>query len=190
VVGAASSAIDTARGRVSVRSVAAIALGESLVNAGLKGFAPYTDHLYVYASALSIGSRGTSTPTVSRSPVLAYFPAVVYFAAGSAKLHYSARSWLMTGDIVDNAIDLYRWNRIGVWVSRLNPVWIARAVLAFELLALPVSLLGPRALRAVSIIGLGFHIGNYVTLRISFWHLAVMHIPIVLAVRRPRSRGE
>jgi hypothetical protein len=76
----------------------------------------------------------------------------------------------MTGDIVGNAIDLYRWNRIGVWVSDLNPVWIARAVLAFELLALPVSLLGPGALRAVSIIGLAFHAGNYVTLRISFWH--------------------
>jgi hypothetical protein len=187
VFGTVSSAADTVHRRVSIRSIAAVALAEALTNAGLKGFAPYTGHLYVYALALRMGSRGASTSTADALPVLAYFPAVVYFAAGVAKLHHSARSWLMIGDIVDNAIDLYRWNCIGVWVSQLNPIWIARAVLAFELLALPVSLLRPGALQAVSIIGLGFHAGNYVILRISFWHLAVMHIPIVLAVRWQRS---
>jgi hypothetical protein len=178
--GAAAAARDTVRGRVSIRSITATALADALSAKGINGFAPYTDHLYLYAAAV----RATSPSRTTGIPVLAYYPAVIYFATGLAKLRSSPGSWLTTGDVVDNAVDLYRWNRIGTLVAQVNPVWLARTVLAYELLALPVSLLGPGWLRAMSMAGLAFHAGNYAALRISFWHLAVMHLPIIAALRR------
>lgn len=183
--GAACSLLDACGGSLRVGSIASVAAADRVSATAIKGFAPYTDHLYFYGLILIATGHGRGDGSAGDvPPAAAYLPAVVYCATGVTKLRNGARSWLVTGDIIDNAVDLYRWNHLGDCVTHLNPAWLARAVLAYELLALPLSLLNPRCLQIVSLIGLAFHIGNFAALRISFWHLAVMHIAGIGAVRR------
>jgi len=180
--GLALAVRDAVLGRLAPGTIASVGVADYLSAKCLRGFAPYTDHLYVHCAALTAMERAGGA--VKGAPTSAYLPHVIYFAAGISKLRESPASWIVTGDIVSNAVDLYAWNFIGQSIRRIPAVWLARTALAYELLALPTAVLGGiKWLRINSFAGLLFHIINYSTLRISFWHHAVLHLPILVSTR-------
>ncbi|WP_067677332.1 hypothetical protein [Nocardia miyunensis] len=187
-LGVASAAWDCVRTRrVSARSIVLTLVAEWLTASRLEGFAPYTEHLYLFALCLRASKTagpGERADGVGRVPVLAYLAPTIYLASAIAKLRHGGQSWLRTGDVIDNALSLYRWNRVSEWAALVDPVVLARLVLAFELVALPISVSGPTGLRVVSVSGLLLHVANYATLRVSFWHLAFTHLPTLYAIRR------
>ncbi|WP_459547507.1 hypothetical protein [Nocardia sp. X0981] len=185
-VGAGSALFDLVMARrVSIRTTLLVLAAERLTATRLAGFAPYTDHLYVFASYLSFAQRpgGRGARDRSRPAPIVHLPAVVYFASAVAKLNNGRASWTGNGEVVANALDLYGWTRVSRWADRIDPAVTARAVLVFEAMALPVALSGLRGLRAVSLLGLLFHTATFATLRISFWHLALVHLPTLYAIR-------
>ncbi|MBF6546635.1 hypothetical protein [Nocardia brasiliensis] len=176
--------------KISARSTMLLLSCERLTATRLAGFAPYIDHLYVYACYVWFATRAAEHERGSRgTPPVAYLPATIYLASALAKLCNGAQSWLRTGDIVGNALQLYGWNKASTMAAGVDPVVLSRIALAFEAMALPVSASGPGGLRAMSLLGLTFHATNFVMLRVSFWHLAFMHLPILYAVR-PRGPQE
>lgn len=181
------SADDLLSSRLSFRSVAAGALTEAASTRRIDGFAPYLDHLYLYA--LGVFALDRLAPCSSESlPALSHYPSAIYTASGLVKLREAPRSWLLTGDIVENAIQLYAPRPVLQFARIFPPKWISRAVLVFEISALPVSVLGsPSLRRTYAQLGLAFHATNAICLRVSFWHLAVLHIPIIVAAQSSRG---
>lgn len=180
------------RGRApSFGETAPLLCSELILAREVRGFSPYYQHAYAFIAMLQLYSRrpGCVSATGAKPPTAAYLPMAVYLGAALAKLSQSARSWLVTGDIVENAIDLYSPSS-GRWWLRVIPArYIARLVLAFELAALPASALDVRAFRVISLAAILFHACNFHVLRVSFWHLAVLHVPTIMAIRRRPERA-
>ena len=180
VLGLARSPLD-APGLAEIFTAAA---PEAVISRELRGFAPYYQHLYLYAGLVHQQVRSTRGVAYA-----IYVPHVVYFASGLLKLRLSAEQWLGSGVTLDNALHLYGNDSLSARsLRRLPRPWLARAALSFELGALPLSLTGRRGLLAASVGALGFHAMTARAMRISFWHLAFMHLPAILAIRDAKRR--
>jgi hypothetical protein len=166
-------------GTPNLAETAPLLLSELILARSVRGFAPYYQHLYVYIALLAQSKDFGN----GRAPLVAYFPMLVYLNAGASKLAGSPRSWLVTGDILGNAIDLYTSHARRRMAQAIPARHLARLVLAFELFALPASLVDLRVFRLVCVAAVLFHSVNYYFLRVSFWHLASLHIPAILAIR-------
>lgn len=144
---------------------------EVITNRSFAAFVPYYRHFYLAMFGISL-FRSFDQPFPKSLQLL---PMAIYSSSGIAKWLDSS-DWVNGGLTVRNAVSLYSVERGTFTLSENEGKWLARMILIWEVLAYPLSLMSNRFLRGYQISGLCFHLVNFALLRISFWHLAVLHL--------------
>jgi hypothetical protein len=114
----------------------------------------------------------------------------LYFQAGLSKLLFAGPAWALTGRTLFTYA-LVLEGPLGGWVAHhpaLSP-WLAVLGLGFELVFLPLLVLGVSR-RALGGAGLLFHLGIWLVLGISFWHLCLLYPALFLMRSSPTSTSE
>lgn len=98
---------------------------------------------------------------------------LIYFQAFLAKLSHSGWDWFLTGNTVKHYVAVHGTS-LGRWLA--DHEWFGPAsgmgTLMFEAGFLPaIALCRNRDLRWLAFAGMSFHIGIWMTMDISFWHL-------------------
>ncbi|WP_437690989.1 HTTM domain-containing protein [Sorangium sp. So ce176] len=203
----AASALSTLLGLATRVSTVALALSFLVLNYYTAQFTGiswnYDTHLNFFAIALCAGRSGArgslddllgwTRPASARdvqqaSFLLAFmqlYVALLYFQAGVSKLVASGLVWLTSG-VTPYRFTITSGAELGRYLTQWP--WIFQVFTAlgglFELAFLPL-MLWRRSCRAVALAAMAFHLGMYLVMGISFWHLWVLYP--ALFMYRPRG---
>lgn len=203
----AASALSTALGLATCVSSVVLALSFLVLNYYTAQFTGlswnYDTHLNFFAIALCAGRSGArgsldgllgwTRPASARdaqqaSFLLAFmqlYVALLYLQAGVAKLVASGLAWFTRG-VTPYYFTITSGTELGRYLTQWP--WIFQVFTAlgglFELASLPL-LLWRRTSRAVALAAMAFHLGTYLVMDISFWHLWALYPALFL--RRPRG---
>jgi hypothetical protein len=114
-----------------------------------------------------------------------FYVAFLYFLSGLTKLLYTNGTWFTSGATPLAFVVLANGGPVGLWLTQAP--WVFKAITlftgVFELGFLFVFLAAPRWWRGLALIAIGLHIGVYVVMDISFWHLWFLYPALFLVTR-------